>query len=1089
MNQNSYRVASSFIIKLIPFCAFIILLNNTITSAQSKVKSISKMTALETGFAVPPDSIQTSVYWYWISDNISKQGVVKDLEGMKRVGINRAFIGNMGLGDVTYGKVKLFSEEWWDILHTALKTATRLGIEIGIFNCPGWSQSGGPWVKPQQSMRYLNASEIKVKGPLLIHQNLKKPNADFQDVKVIAYPAPKDYSSVSQSAKLQVSSNPVIGNLNNLIDKDESSVLLFPAAKSFTLNFATAEDYTVRSVTIYPAQVLTVLQGDLEVKINATYQKIKHFNFDYSNANISGGFKPYGPAVISIPATTGKEFRIVFDHVTVNSSLAEIKFSSYPMMDNYLEKTLAKMWANEYVYWPAYQWSPQPVITDPSFIIDPAKVLDISKYMSKDGLLNWKVPMGDWIIERSGMTPTLVTNAPASPEGKGLETDKMSKEHIKSHFDAFLGEIMKRIPAEDRKTWKVAVEDSYETGGQNWTDGQVGKFKQVYGYDPIPYIPVMGGKVVGSADQSDRFLWDIRRFVADNVAYEYVGGLRDVSHQHGLTTWLENYGHGGFPGEFLQYGGQSDEVGGEFWSEGETGAIENKGASSCAHIYGKNKVSCESFTCMGSAYSRYPATMKQRLDRFFTEGINNTLLHVYIEQATDNFPGLNSWFGNEFNRLNTWFFDMDVFLKYIKRCNLLLQQGKYVADVAYFISEDAPKMTVIQDPVLPKGYSFDYINAEVIKTRMTVKDGQLVLPDGMKYRILVLPKLATIRPELLLKIKALVEQGAVVMGPRPSRSPSLQNYGKADQEVQQLAAELWGGINGSTVKVNKFGKGMVIDGMTLEDALQLLKTIPDCKTAPADSVLFIHRELQDGSVYFLSNQKNQPVEISPEFRVKGKSPELWDATTGKTRNLPEYTQTVKTTTVPLKLAPYESIFVVFRKASVEHQTHQQNYPKPVQTIDLSNDWKVNFDLKMRGPLKSVIFKHLEDWTLNQNDSIKYYSGTAYYLKNFKLPAQDKKARVILNLGMVRAIAKVIVNGMEVGGVWTAPYQIDITSALKSGNNELKIKVVNTWQNRLIGDRNLPEKERKTQFDYSKYNLNAILQPSGLLGPVRLEVLK
>jgi hypothetical protein len=340
------------------------------------------------------------------------------------------------------------------------------------------------------------------------------------------------------------------------------------------------------------------------------------------------------------------------------------------------------------------------------------------------------------MILRTGMAPTRVTNGPASPEGTGLEVDKMSKTHVAEHFEAFLGQIIKKIPPGDRKTWKVTVEDSYETGGQNWTDGMMDKFKAVFGYDPLPFFPVLQGFVVGSEDMSDRFLWDMRRFIADRVAYDYVGGLREISHKYGLHTWLENYGHWGFPGEFLQYGGQSDEVAGEFWSEGELGNIENRAASSSAHIYGKNKVSAESFTAGGKAFARYPALMKQRGDRFFTEGINNTLLHVYIQQPYKNkVPGVNAPFGNEFNRLNTWFGDLDLFTDYLKRCNLLLQQGKYVADVAYFIGEDAPKMTGICDPALPRGYAYDYINAEVLLTRVKVKNGRLVLPDGMSYGI------------------------------------------------------------------------------------------------------------------------------------------------------------------------------------------------------------------------------------------------------------------------------------------------------------------------------------------------------------------
>lgn len=1087
LNFPKTRLLSA--LKIAFLCLWLVILDPYKIKAQSKFHP-HQIDALESGFLTIPDSIQTSVYWYWVSGNISNEGVIRDLEAMKKVGINRAFIANVTWGEKNAGKIKLFTLEWWDILHTALKTAARLGIEIGIFNCPGWSQSGGPWVKPEQSMRYLTSSETVIEGPLLIHKKLELPNPVFQDVKVIAYPAPKDYGTDMNDLKLQVSSVPLLKDLNNLTDSNWNSIFNFPAEKQFTLNFSTEKLYTARSLLIYTDPVPTRLEGDIQVKVNNTYQTIKHFVIDRTNPNLKNGFIPYGPAAISISPTIAKDFRLIFSDFSANSGIAEIKFSSVPLVENYLEKTLGKMWPDGFVNWYAYQWQPQPVITDQAYIVDPGKVLDISNYMLADGTLNWQVPPGKWIIERTGMTSTLVRNVHAAPEGTGLETDKMSAAHIAAHFDAFLGEIMRHIPPEDRKTWKVAVGDSYETGSQNWSDQFIEKFKLTYSYDPLPYIPVLHGKVVGSADQSDRFLWDLRRLIADDVAKEYVGGLRDISHKNGLTTWLENYGHYGFPGEFLQYGGQSDEVSGEFWNEGDKGIIENRAAASCAHIYGKIKVSAESFTTTDNYFMNYPATLKQRLDRSFTEGINNTLLHVYIQQAyEDKMPGMNAYFGTEFNRKNTWFYDMDDFLKYIKRCNLLLQQGKYVADVAYFISEDAPKMTGIQEPALPHGYSFDYINGEVIKTRLTVQNGNLVLPDGMKYRILVLPKLETMRPELLAKIKELVSEGAVVLGPKPSRSPSLQNFGKADLEVRQLAAKLWGNINASTIKINHYGKGMVIDGMNLQEVLKLTNVIPDFKTNPADSALFIHRKLKNGSIYFISNQKNESIQINPEFRLSGKSPELWDATTGNVRDLPDYTQTAYSTSVPLELAPYESVFVVFRKHSDAKKNDYLNYPKSVREIDIKGKWLVNFDTDLRGPSKPVVFEKLEDWIKNKEDSIKYYSGTAYYHHSFEFSKVKKRERVLLDMGSVIAIAKVKVNGIPVGGVWTAPYKIDITSALKPGRNEMEIKVVNNWANRLIGDSKLPGQPRTTWTYYIPHDPNATLQSSGLKGPVRLKIVK
>ncbi len=1055
--------------------------NNLKTAEGSKPLPMAN---LENGFQKVPDSIQTSVYWYWMSDNISKEGVIKDLESMKKVGINRAFIGNIGLNEVPYGKVKILSKEWIDIVHTALKKATELNIEIGIFNSPGWSQSGGPWITPEESMRYLTSSEVVLKGPKTIELALEKPAEVFQDVRVIAFPKPKDYGTNINQLKPKYNDN-----AKALFDGNLETDVKIPVKDDFSIVLSTSKAFTARSLTIYPGHKAMKFKIEILAFSNGQYKSLKTTTVDRSNDALNTGFSPYAPAVISIPSTTSDKFKLVIHEATANTSLQEVVLSSSPKIENYAEKTLAKMFPTPLPYWNEYQWDPQPIVDDKATIVDPSKIVDVSKFMTANGTLKWQVPEGDWIIMRSGMTPTKVTNSPASKEGTGLEVDKMSKKHVATHFKAFLGMIMDSIPAADRKTWKITVEDSYETGGQNWTDGLIDKFKSSFGYSPLPYIPVLSGTVVGSQEMSDRFLWDLRRFIANEVAYEYVAGLREVSHEHGLTTWLENYGHWGFPGEFLMYGGQSDEIGGEFWSEGELGNIENRAASSAAHIYGKTKVSAESFTAGGKTFARYPEMMKQRGDRFFTEGINNTLLHLFIEQPyEDKLPGINAPFGNEFNRNNTWFYDMDMFLQYIKRCNLMLQQGTYVADVAYFIGEDAPKMTGVRDPELPDGYSFDYINAEVIETRITVKDGRLTLPDGLSYKILVLPKLETMRPALLKKIAALVKQGAVILGPQPNRSPSLQGYPKADQEIKNMASELWGDVNGSSVKSRDYGKGKVLSGMDMQQALDFIKTIADYKVKQ-DSTLFIHRRMAEGEIYFVSNQGSKSIKIAPEFRVTGKSPELWQAVTGTVRDLPEYTVNDQTTTVPLELAPLESAFVIFRKSvDTKGQSHPTvvNFPKVATATEITGAWSVQFETAMRGPKEPVIFDKLTDWTLRPETNLKYYSGKAIYKKDFEIGKVKGNQKVFLDLGKIMVVGKVKVNGVEVGGVWTYPYHVDITRALKQGKNTLEISVTNNWMNRIIGDMNLPESERDTWLTFNPYNKNSPLQSSGLMGPVKLE---
>ena len=343
------------------------------------------------------------------------------------------------------------------------------------------------------------------------------------------------------------------------------------------------------------------------------------------------------------------------------------------------------------------------------------------------------------------------------------------------------------------------------------------------------------------------------------------------------------------------------------------------------------------------------------------------------------------------------------------------------------------------------------------------------------------------RPELLIKIKQLVNDGAVILGPAPKRSPSLQNQPKADQQVQQMATELWGEVDGMNVKSRKFGKGMIMNGMSMEEAFAQINCIPDCKLPEDKTIHYGHRTLADGEIYFVTNQTAETKLVTPEFRVKGMQPELWEATSGNIRKLPAYEQKENTTGVPLKLAPYESVFVVFREQAGKSSANgvEANYPEPAQLVDFKGPWTVQFDPQQRGPEQPVVFETLQDWTTSSDDRIKYYSGTAFYTCKFNLDQISEGKSILIDLGSFTAMAKVNVNGTYAGGLWTAPYQLDITKLVKTGENELKIEVVNTWINRLIGDQNLPENQRKTWCPVNPYKADSPLQPSGLFGPVKI----
>lgn len=1024
-------------------------------------QAAAKASSLEEGFANPPESTKPVCYWYWISDNLSREGITKDLETMAKVGIGAAYIGNVDTSPQDRGNVKVLSEEWWQLVEHAVREGKRTGVKIGMFNCPGWSQSGGPWVKPTETMRYVAQSEIRVKGPTVFKQKLPTPTEHFQPIATLAFPAPAEDQS-----NIRTRNPKITPGMEKLFDGDISTSVNAPGRGNHTIiDIETESRFEARSFTV-KANAPVYMSAQLQsVGLDGTATTICSFMFDRHRPDANAGPLTFGPVTSSFPAVSSRHFRVI---ISGDGPLGEIEISGAARLENWVEKTLGKTFQQPQPNWGTYMWRTQPEPERRDLAIAADKIVNLSSKVDEDGTLTWQVPEGEWIIQRSGMAPTGVQNGPASPEGTGYEIDKMSRPIAKRHFEAFLGNLIQRMPEADRSAFQYVVADSYEQGSQNWTDGFADTFRKRYGYDPIPFLPVFGGRIVRSADVSERFLWDLRRLIADRIASEYVGGLRDESRKHGLRLWLENYGHWGFIGEFMSYGSQSEEIGGEFWTSGTLGDVELRAAASTAHVYGKPVVHAEAWTSGGPLWALDPWNLKLRGDWAATEGINHFVLHVYIHQPSERIPGVSTWFGTEFNRHNTWFPKSADWIDSIRRQHYMLQQGRYVADVAYFIGEDSPKMIGTRQPELPNGYSYDYIDAKSIQSRLKVVNGRLTLPDAMSYRVLVLPPQTTMRPEVLRRIRDLVVQGATVVGAPPEKSPSLQNFSKADAEVEQIAKELWAD--------ERFGQGRV-----LRDLKEALDIAPDVEGLPAGRAPWIHRSTRDAEIYFITNQTDETVKYAPSFRVSGLQPELWDAVANSRRELPEFSQTAGRTTVPLELAPRESVFVVFRRA-VKGDGRGTNFPAPTILATIEGPWQVSFDPAQRGP-GNVTFDQLVDWTAREEVQIKHYSGTAVYRKEFDASAQSGK--VFLDLGQVSSMAQVKLNGQNLGLVWCAPWRIEVTKALRPGKNQLEIEVTNTWQNRLIGDLKLPENQRKTSASVIPFNVNSGLLRAGLVGPVRL----
>jgi len=720
----------------------------------------------------------------------------------------------------------------------------------------------------------------------------------------------------------------------------------------------------------------------------------------------------------------------------------------------------------------------------------------VEQVIDLTGRQTWDAPAGWWRVIRFGHASNFKMTRPCPQAAVGLECDRLAKAGIEAHFDAFLKKIIAG------GTLAYTHIDSWEAGGQNWTATFPKEFRSRRGYDLHPWLPVLTGRVIGSAELSERFLWDMRMTVSEMIRDNYAGRLRELARARGAKLSIEAYGH--LCIDNLSYAGISDMPISEFWAMGDgvfpalRGGYDqsSKAMASAAHTYGRPVVGAEAFTS-DRAWRDHPFLLKGMGDKAFCRGVNRMIFHLSAHQPYDNMiPGLThrKW-GEHFQRHNTWWNYSRVWTDYLSRCQSLLQQGQFVADVGYCFGEGAPLGVDDMTLEMPDGYDYDLCSSEIV-LQMKVRDGRVVLPSGTSYRYLLLPDADRMTVPLAKKLRELISAGArVIGGKRPKGAPGLTNYPQCDAEIEKTAAALW--------DANRVVSGKKLAEVFRQDGLK-----PDFE---GGGLFYIHRRVGEADVYFVSHQQDQPQDIACTFRVAGRIPELWDPETGAIRKLPEFAEKDGRITVPLRFEPMQSWFLVFRNSSrlAPRDAGTKNFLSRSERTTLAGPWQVSFDPKWGGPDKPVVFKELADWSQHNDPRIHYYSGTATYRKVFSLQSSVISQPLYLDLGKVDVMARVRLNGKDCGIAWKPPYHVDITRAVRPGRNELEIEVVNLWINRMIGDEQLPEDSNWKDFetllewpDWFKtgkprpsgrytfttcrhYKKDSPLVPSGLIGPVTL----
>jgi len=1130
---------------------------------KSSVKDVSvNLETLSKNFSSPSVQYRPETWFHLNGNNISKEGLTLDLEAIKEAGLQGIHLFNKaGRPFPNVKPVKILSSEWEDMIRHAADECKRLGLKFTMQNCPGWSMTGGPWVPADEAQREVVETIYRISGGTVFEEILKidslysTPDYNYKEIQLLAFPTPEgddiqplnptkietNNSIVPWEAIFNPNSKLIITRKSTQLDKPLKAYRTkgISKVKSGNTWVKTNFNEAVTLRTIELPQLRHVIMNtqyprvDVAIKVEALIDnKLKAITtVNLPDANWNDRRKHL---TLAIPETTSNCFVFTFEGKhTIAPEF--IRLSSSPKFHNH-EARAAKVLRRlekevQYDY-------------AENTIIDSNQIINLSDKMTSEGKLTWNVPNGNWTVVRFGHINMRLTNKPAVPEATGWESSKLDKVAIENHLrNGMIGDLIKdNGPIGDGKLHGLLI-DSWESHVPTWTmnsKDMFTEFESRRGYSMKTYLPATMGYIVETPKVTTKFLRDLRHTMDEVFIDNFFKHFATVANDMGAEVYTEGAGGEVLPIDPMRYYGVSDIPMTEFWypkapSDQNEYAKPIYNAASAVHLYNKPKLAAEACTQVGVKWNEHPFSVKYLIDYNFTKGINHLVFHTFSHTPqTDVYPG--SSFGGNIGfplvREQTWWPYMKDWTDYLARNQYVLQQGEYVADVLRYYGDHFERPPFDLD-YFPKGYRFDYLNAEILHDKLSVKEGKIHVENGGDYRIITLRDSKDMLLSTAQKLKELVVAGAVILGDKPQDSPSLMDDENDLKELAEIANELWGDTESGS---NKIGKGKVYWGKTLDEVLEEEKITKDVIVPENLNINWIHRETKDAHIYFVASKDDTPVDVSISFRVDNVSPQIWDALTGNQTDAKIWKRENNRTNVAISLPKNGSKIIVFSKSDTKpleskitlngktvldaktgwYQVHKtNNYPKlswknneftasipgeyifykderattirtvSTKEISLQNNWKLAFDKGWDAP-ESVEIAVLKSLIALEKDAVKHYSGTTTYTKTFDV---NEIGTIVLDLGVVGNIAEVWLNGKKVGVKWAPPFEFDISNYVVKGKNTLKVKVTNTWRNQLIYDNSRPKDQKKTWTTNPPKKNDTELEDAGLIGPVILKFIR